>query len=169
MAAGNTYEAIATTTITSSTATVSFTSIAGTYTDLVLVAGGLLQVTGGNGLRMRFNNDTAGNYSTTQLLGNGTAASSLRETGQSSTYAGGATYSSTNPGTAIAHIMNYANTTTYKTVLNRGSQAGTDVITQVGLWRNTSAINRIDVAFGGAFPTDNIASGTFTLYGILAA
>jgi len=169
MAAGNTYVALATTTITSSTATVSFTSIAGTYTDLVLVVGGLLQVTGGNGLRMRFNNDTAGNYSTTQLLGNGTAASSARETSQSSTYAGGATYSSTNPGTAIAHIMNYANATTYKTVLNRGSQAGNDVIAQVGLWRSTSAINRIDVALGGAFPSDNIASGTFTLYGILAA
>ena len=164
-----TYTLIASTTITSSTATVTFSSIPSTYTDLILVAGSLLQVTGGNGLRMRFNSDTATNYSTTQLLGNGTAASSTIETGASSTYAGGATYSSTNPGTAIAHIMDYANSTTYKTVLNRGSQAGNDVIAQVGLWRSTSAITNITLALGGAFPSDNIASGTFKLYGIEAA
>lgn len=169
MAAGSTYTPIATTTISSSTATVSFTSIPSTYTDLVLVVGGLLQVTGGNSLRMRFNNDSTSLYSTTQIKGDGTNATSTRETGQTSTYAGGAIYSSANPGNAIAHIMNYANTTTYKTVLNRGNQAGNDVVAQVGLWRSTSAINRIDVALGGAFPGDNIASGTFTLYGITAA
>ena len=169
MAAGNTYVALATQTISSSTGTVSFTSIPSTYTDLVLVVGDLLQVAGGNGLRMRFNNDTGTNYSTTQLMGNGTTATSTRETSASSTYAGGATYSTTNPGNAIAHIMNYANTTTYKTVINRGNQASADVLTQVGLWRSTSAINRLDVALGGAFPSNNIASGTFTLYGILAA
>lgn len=164
-----TYTLIASSVVTSSTATVTFSSIPSTYTDLILVAGSLLQVTGGNGLRMRFNSDTATNYSTTQLLGNGTAASSTRETSTTSTYAGGSTYSSTNPGTAIAHIMDYANSTTYKTVLNRGSQAGNDVVAQVGLWRSTSAITSITLAMGGAFPSDNIASGTFKLYGIEAA
>jgi hypothetical protein len=164
-----TYEPIATTTVTSSTATVSFTSIPATYTDLVLVVANLLQVSGGNGLRGRFNSDTGTNYSDTTLRGNGTSAVSDRESNQSSFYVGETTYSSSEIGMAICHIMNYSNTTTYKTALSRSGRAGSDTIATVNLWRSTSAINRIDIALGGAFPTNNISTGTFTLYGIKAA
>jgi hypothetical protein len=163
-----TYTLIASTTINTPTATISFTSIPSTYTDLILIVGSLLQVNSGNGVRIRFNNDTGTNYSVTQILGNGTSVTSARESNSSSGYAGGATYSNTNPGTAIAHIMDYANTNTYKTILNRGSQAGSDVVLQAGLWRSTAAINGITLAMGGGFPSNNIASGTFKLYGIEA-
>jgi hypothetical protein len=62
--------------------------------------------------------------------------------------------------------MNYANTTTYKTVLSRAnnSAAGTEAI--VGLWRSSAAITSMTVLS----ETGNIAIGsTFSLYGILAA
>lgn len=169
MAAGRTYTPIATTTINSSTATITFNNIPQTYTDLVLIAGGILQVSGGNGLRMRFNNDSTAVYSDTEMKGNGSTTSVTRETGNTSAYAGGSAYSDTNPGTAICHIMNYSNTTTYKTALARASQAGQDVLATVNLWRSTAAITRIDLAMGGTFPSNNFTAGTYTLYGIAAA
>lgn len=163
-----TYTLIASSTVTSSTATVTFSSIPSTYTDLILVTGSLLQVSGNNGLRIRFNNDSGTNYSYTQIVGNGTTASSNRTSNDTSGYAGGSAYSTTNPGTAVCHIMDYANTTTYKTALERGAQAGNDTTASVTLWRSTSAITSITLAMGGAFPANNIASGTFKLYGIEA-
>lgn len=164
-----TYTPIATTTISSSTASVTFSSIPSTYTDLIIISGSLLQVSGSNGLRIRFNSDSGTNYSYVQLVGNGTTASSNRTSNDTSGYAGGSAYSTTNPGTAICHILNYANTTTYKSFIERGAQAGNDTTITSSLWRSTTAINSITLALGGSFPSNNIASGTFTLYGVKAA
>jgi hypothetical protein len=63
--------------------------------------------------------------------------------------------------------MNYANTTTFKTVLSKATSPSTFVRRYVGLWRKTpEAINRIYVFTDG----DNFNIGTtFTLYGIKAA
>jgi hypothetical protein len=62
--------------------------------------------------------------------------------------------------------MNYSNTTTYKTVLNRMDDASTYVATNVGLWRSTAAINSITIVAG----TGNLPVGLMaTLYGITAA
>jgi hypothetical protein len=69
----------------------------------------------------------------------------------------------------IMHLMNYANTTTYKTILNRSGHAGTSsiVLANVGLWRNTAAISTITLIQTGA---QNYKAGcTFTLYGIASA
>lgn len=169
MAAGATYEPIATTTVTTSTATVTFSSIPSTYTDLILVAGGLLQTTGGNGLRIRFNNDSGSNYSDTDWLGNGSTYPTNRETSTTSNYAASTTFSSTNVGVAICQIMDYASTTKYKTLISLGGQALSDVNITINLWRSTSAINRIDLAMGSTFPSDNFSKVTLTLYGITAA
>jgi hypothetical protein len=58
MAAGNTYVAIAEQTLGTAAASVTFSSISGTYTDLVLVVTGTM--TGGPDIRcyMQFNGDT---------------------------------------------------------------------------------------------------------------
>jgi hypothetical protein len=77
MPAGNTYEAIATQTLGSAAASVTFSSIPGTYTDLVLVVAGTL-TTGTENIVMQFNGDTGSNYSVTSLLGDGSTASSFR-------------------------------------------------------------------------------------------
>lgn len=169
MAAGATYEPIATTTVSSATSSVTFSSIPGTYTDLVII-GKLVEDTGGNNnARMRFNSDSGTNYSNTGLVGDSGGASSYRGT---STTGLGVSYGNANSGRVpefIIHIMNYANTTTYKTTLGRdgcGASSSSWVDAGVGLWRNTSAITTI------SFTTTNTNLGVgtmFTLYGIAAA
>jgi hypothetical protein len=64
--------------------------------------------------------------------------------------------------------MNYANTTTYKTVLARSNVTDFRVAAIVGLWRSTSAINTIQLRSDNS--SYNFTTGsTFTLYGISAA
>lgn len=164
MAAGSTYSTIATTTLGAATGTVTFSSISGAYTDLVLVISGQGSAGGAQGLFLRFNGDTATNYSDTELSGNGTSASSGRDT--SVTGIRSVVMDSANITTDIINIMNYSNTTTYKSVLVRSNTAGTLTKAGVGLWRSTSAITSIDLVM----PTNNFNIGsTFTLYGIAAA
>jgi hypothetical protein len=69
--------------------------------------------------------------------------------------------------TAIAHIQNYSNTTTHKTVISRGGSPATNSSPMVGLWRNTSAINSIKISLQSG--TALKSGSTFTLYGIKAA
>lgn len=166
-----TYEPIATTTLGSAQATVSFNSFSG-YTDLVLIGRMTTTHTASSALQMTFNGDTASNYSVTRLYGNGTTATSDRFSSQSNIDTGFMPGTNgTGQGTVIFNIMNYANTTTFKTILNRWeSQAGASgsqyTTAEVGLYRSTSAITSLSMAF----TTGNIATGsTFTLYGIKAA
>jgi hypothetical protein len=162
----STYEMIATTTLGSTQSSVTFSSISGAYTDLVLVINNIVSSGTGNDTALRFNDDTASNYSNTFMLGNGTSAISGRNP---LTYAdnGYLDSNSGNPNTRIIHLMNYANTTTFKTQLTRASgQNGGQVTAYVNLWRSTSAITKILIysAFGLSYATGS----TFTLYGIKA-
>jgi hypothetical protein len=159
----STYTPIATQTLGSAQSSYTFSSIPSTYTDLVLIINGYDSTPGTASLGIQFNSDTGSNYSVTGMLGDGTSASSYRQTSQSASNIG--TFFPTT-GMNIVNIMNYANTTTYKTMLGRVSTAASRVAATVGLWRSTAAINRIDLTIQG----DNFAIGsTFTLYGILAA
>jgi hypothetical protein len=167
MAAGSTYTPIATTTLGSSASSYTFTSIPQTYTDLVLVVAGTTGAA--NNILMQVGNgsiDTGTNYSTTFLYGDGSAAASSRQSNISTMLVGRI---GTSQSINIFQIMNYANTTTYKTFLCRGNNATASgqVITTVNLWRSTSAINQIKVLeqVGSDFQTGT----TLTLYGITAA
>jgi len=62
--------------------------------------------------------------------------------------------------------MNYANSTTNKTVLSRGNNTGNHTIAYVGLWRSTAAITSMLLGTTGS---TWMAGSTFTLYGIKAA
>ena len=162
-----TYEPIATTTLGSAQSSVTFSSISGSYTDLVLIVNQTATTTNNHGIQ--FNGDTNFNYSTTLVYGDGTSAASERK----ATTGGGATpYIFTNNGgvtaisTSIIQIMNYSNTTTNKTVISRWSQSNVGAVAFAGLWQNTSAIISVTYLAGAG----NINSGsTFTLYGIKAA
>jgi hypothetical protein len=171
MAAGPTYEPIATQTLGSAAASVTFSSISGSYTDLVLIENGG-NSTAGQAFIFQVGNgsiDTGSNYSYTILNGTGSAATSYRYSSQTS-----GIFAWSGPPTSIgdigiAQFMNYSNTTTYKTVLVRyssasGTNAGTDAM--VSLWRSTSAINTIKVS---SISGNILAGSTFTLYGIKAA
>jgi hypothetical protein len=161
MAAGATYTTIATTTLTTASASVTFSSIPGTYTDLVLVANVVAAST--TYISGQVNGDTGTNYSSTYIDGSGTSATSGRTTNATS-------YGSarTNPDSVtIIQYMNYSNTTTYKTILEKISTAGSGVNAWVALWRNTAAITSITLFTDSA---NNWSAGTtFSLYGIAAA
>jgi hypothetical protein len=164
--AGSTYSTIATTTLGSAASSYTFSSIPGTYTDLVLVANG----TGASnfGLYAQFNSDTATNYSLTVIGGSGTTATSERQTSiDYARFVWNSLWNSTTPGVATINIQNYSNTTTFKTMIWRSSTASNAVEAGVNTWRSTAAINSIKITTStGA----NIAVGsTFTLYGIAAA
>lgn len=159
-----TYEPIATTTLSSNTASVTFSSIPGTYTDLVLVTNGKMSTGSAVNNKITFNSDTATNYSRTYVYGDGSNAFSGRDSSQDNL--GFIYWSSTNPSTTIVQIQNYSNTTTYKTALARTSESGV-AAAYVGLWRSTSAITSITITRGS---TNDFASGsTFSLYGIKSA
>jgi len=169
MAAGNTYEAIATQTLGSAAATVTFSSIPGTYTDLVLVIN-LGTTANGNDLYVNIGNgsvDTGSNYSYTVVAGNGSSALSARQSSQTKLNLNYATNtSSAISGNLILNFMNYSNTTTNKTILTRANNSNYGVDAFAGLWRSTSAINIMTLTAG----TSTFLSGsTFSLYGIAAA
>jgi len=164
-----TYEPIATTTLGSNQTSVTFSSIPATYTDLILIINAKNDTLTNN--EIRFNGDTNTNYSITAIYGSGTAAASTRETNNAygsidmNAYMGTSDFSYNN----IIHIMNYANTTTFKTYLCRANSSGYGVDAIVGLWRKTpEAITSLSILTTTG--TRNYATGsTFTLYGIKAA
>lgn len=166
-----TYEPIATQTLTGTVATVTFSSIPQTYTDLILVVQGRSS-TGGSSdvLNISFNGNTGSLYSYTRVQGDGSTASSGRETSVTTwriNYnlpGGGATANVF--GLDTIQLMNYSNTNVFKSALWRSSPGQILSALSANLFRSTSAITSIDLFLSVA----NFVSGsTFTLYGIKAA
>jgi hypothetical protein len=166
MAAGNTYTQIASTTLGSAAASVTFSSIPATYTDLVVICNVQTATGGDDSVGFQFNGDTTGNYSFTYMNADGSSASSGRAGTQGSMQFG--LVNSSNWGVSIGYIQNYANTTTKKTVLGRGNMSSL-IRAYVGLWKATpAAINSVTI-----LSTPNvynfIVGSQFSLYGITAA
>lgn len=163
-----TYEKIATTTLGSAQANITFSSISSAYTDLRLVVVGTI-ANANYDVVMRFNSDTGSNYSFTYLGGTGSAANSGRGTSTTNIQLNaGAGWSTTIPSMAAVDIFSYAGST-YKTILNllSNDQNGSGSVNAiVGLWRSTSAITSVSVIGSST----NLQTGTTaTLYGILKA
>ena len=169
MAAGSTYTPLATNTLSSTATSVTFSSISGSYTDLVLVVTAKVGVGSSNNYLTIGNGtvDTGANYSRTKLSGDGSSATSARNTAATGAFLDvyGDSNSTQFDSVQFAHIMNYSNTTTYKTILCRANRAGSGVDAVVNLWRSTAAINIITVNSTGTYAIGS----TFTLYGIAAA
>lgn len=161
-----TYTPIATQTLGSAAASITFSSIPGTYTDLRLVLTGLTSAA--DVMCLQFNGDTATNYSGVDLYGNGASAGSSAQTAvpyhQLNFH--GAT-SITIPTTFGVDIFSYAGSTN-KTLLSNASMdfnGSGNVDLMCSLWRSTAAITSIKIGcLGGA---TNLSTGfTATLWGI---
>jgi hypothetical protein len=157
-----TYQPIATQTLGSAVSTITFSSIAATYTDLIAVINGTTTV-GAQNIRVRFNGDTSALYSRTSLYGDGTSAASTRDSGDTAL---SMFYYGTTQATGICNVMNYANTTTFMTTISRSNDTSTALNANANLYRSTSAIT--SMTFFIASGNFSIGS-TFTLYGIKAA
>jgi hypothetical protein len=171
---------IATTTLGSAQSTVTFSSIPGTYTHLQLRAS--LQTSRVtyplDKIFIRFNSDTASNYSTHSVQSDGGSVTSdvenqsyltNRDTASTTAATDGLVF-----GTLIMDILDYANTNKYKTTRalsgfdTNGTVAGYGGRFGLvsGNWRSTSAITSI------TFTVDNAANysanSKFSLYGVKA-
>jgi hypothetical protein len=168
MAAGATYEPIATQTLASAAASITFSSIAATYTDLRLVLGNLVVASGTPSLQLQFNGDTATNYSNTYLAGDGATAISGKGTSQAQINSSFA-LNATTPIAIFVDIFSYAGSTNKTVLINEaGDKNGSGYTTaRVGLWRSTAAITSITILNSTAV-NYNIGT-TATLYGIKAA
>ena len=163
-----TYEPIATSTLGSNSAGITFSSIPQTYTDLVIVCVGTI-VTNGNSVVVEVNGDTNTLGSFTFIVGNG---SSDRTNNRSYVNTGwNVGYSNTEICTSTINFFNYTNTTTFKATLARATNANGSSLPgaeeSVSLWRSTSAITSLKVFTGGG--GDLQAGFIATLYGIKAA
>jgi hypothetical protein len=166
----STYEPIASVTLGSDAANIEFTSISGSFTDLVVVAfvrGTTAAAT--ETIYLRVNGDTGNNYSATTLFGTGSSAASGR-TSSTSLITGGGIYAANASANLFSaytiNLMSYANTNVNKTVLTGTATAGAVVNRIVGLWRSTNAITTVTIFPG----SNNLKSGsTASLYGIKAS
>ena len=164
---------IASYTLTTSNTNFFFTGIPQTYQDLycVIYARSTYASSTSNiylNLANASGFDYGANYSQTSLSGNGSSASSTRLTNVSSLTTGiipGSTATSSIFGVNTIHILNYANTTTNKTILTRSANdlngsGTTDLRTM--LWRNTGGVTGLQFGSDLAFATGSVMS----LYGI---
>lgn len=171
MPAAQTYEPIATTTLGSSAASYTFSSIPSTYTDLILISQ-VQQASGPYAMVYQLNGDTGSNYSSTTLWGNGSSSGSFRQVSETYLFAG---YYSAPPTTAqggnatyITQFMSYTNTSVKRSAISRGSSFANGVEEAALLWNNTAAINSITIKPSLTLGSFNTGC-TFTLYGITAA
>lgn len=157
--ATNTYVALDKVTIGTATNTVTFNSIPGTYTDLRIIIDGT--AASNSYCTLRFNGDTNNNYSNTEIVGDGSTAGTYRNSGNPYAYTGSIYTSQT---VNLIDILNYSNSTTFKSFSHEASYGGNSIKQSIGLWRSTSAITSITVGTGGA--TNFNVGTTFSLYGI---
>ena len=165
-----TYTLIASNTLSSSAASVTFSAIPATYTDLVL-RWSARNTSSGENAQIRFNADSATNYSRTNLYGDGSAANSIRGTSESYFYFGFSIDASTRTANTFAsaelYIPNYTVSANkpisgFSTLETNSATCDTPAVI-AALWRNTATITSIDIS-----PvTNSFASGSsFFLYGI---
>ncbi len=146
-------------------ATVTFSSIPGSYRDLHL--SWVFRTNAGSAASFlgRINNDTGANYDyEVGSFSTTTASAFTGAVGQSSLYLGECTRTTTTANEASVgylDIPNYAATTFFKGVLGRNARVQETYVTS-GTWRSTSTINRLDL-----FPSTGsfIAGSVFTLWG----
>jgi hypothetical protein len=156
------YDSIATVTPYTTTSTVVFSSIPATYRHLQIRV--FTKNSADNAsVFMRYNSDSASNYSFHDLYGNGATASAAGAANQTYTFA--SLTGSTQAAVSIIDILDYADTNKFKT--NR-SLIGVDyngsgyLWFSSGAWRSTTAINNITLSVSGTFA----ANSHFALYGI---
>lgn len=174
-ASTNSFESIATYTAAGGETAFTFSSIPSTFKSLQIraIARNTPNVAGVTGYRLTFNGDTATNYASHYLQGDGTsatavgAASATRITIQGGEVRGATTHP-TIYGGSIIDIVDYASTTKTKTVKYFAGGDVNGVSTGIvaigsGLWNSTAAVTSLTITVGS---TSFAASTTFALYGI---
>lgn len=152
------------------TATVTFSAIVGTYTDLVISVMGRSSATAQNdSVLVQYNGDTANNYDQQELRGVTSAATAGNNVAGGSAFLGfipAATATAGFAGTIQSVISSYSGTTFFKEAITTNGTIDTTIVTRVEAiwhqWRSTTAITSILIFL----PSANFKAGSsFTLYG----
>ena len=158
-------------TLSATQTTVEFTNIPQTYTHLQIR--GIARSTraqGGDYLGIRFNADTASNYTQHYLYGDGSSALSSGAANASNiagfqiaaNTAGSNTY-----GTFVMDLLDYRNTNKFKTLrlLTGYDNNGSGLLSLAsGVWRSTNAVTSITFLTDASIATNS----SFALYGVQA-
>jgi hypothetical protein len=172
----STYQLINSSTISTATNSVTFSSIPATYTDLVLRISARATDTGQYFTpTLRFNSDTGTNYSFIFLYsyssttGSGSGGSSSETSAKVQWSATASDATANTFGNAEFYIPAYA-TDKQKPMSSYGvaaTAAGSSFqATTANLWRNTGAINSIQIAAGHGTSYNFAVGSSFYLYGI---
>lgn len=162
---------IAQVSVASAQASVTFSAIPGTYTNLKLTIQARTSNTSTDNILCRFNGDSGSNYDFAALQASNINVSGSGSTGQTSIEIGAATSNSVTgiPGVSEATIFNYAATTFYKSLASFGhfwdtGANGPRTNQMTGDWHNTAAITSIILTMSSG---DNFEPGSVvTLYGM---
>ncbi len=154
----------------SNTATVTFSSIPQTYTDLLLITSARCsRAVTVSDLAVAFNGSTA-NFTGRALYGNGSSALSTTSVARYVGTITGANATANTFGSSECYIPNYTGSTNKSfSVSGCNETNATEAYISViaGLWSNTAAITSIDITEQGG---GNLVTGSsFFLYGITKA
>ena len=167
----STYTLIASNVLSGTTSSVTFSSIPATYTDLILRISSRISVGAIDWpLSLRFNGDTATNYSNTNLYWSGPSSARFSNQTSATRVLGstGNTATANTFGSIEIYIPSYTASQnkplssfgapeTNGTTFDDGTQA------YVGLWRNTAAVTSILISQDGS---GFVSGSSFYLYGI---
>lgn len=150
------YDSLATVTLSASTASITFAGIPAGYKHLQIrgIARNTQSGTGAEAVKATFNSDTGSNYSRHRLYGNGTSAATAANSSTTFVAIGISAEGGETAGifdALVCDILDYANTTKYKTIRALYGQDSNatgyqEVGLYSGLWMNTAAITRIDLS-----------------------
>jgi hypothetical protein len=153
-------------------ASIDFTGIAGSATDLLLVVSMKITKASGNpdALEMRFNGDTASNYDTRWMEGSGSAVVSATTGATSRIYvergAMPSWYTANTFGNAAIYIPNYAGSTAKSisadAVTENNATASYQTIA-AGKWTGTAAINAIKIFSGSSIIEQYSTASLYTI------
>lgn len=164
------WTALANITLSGTQATITFSSISGSYRDLVLVGSNVLSSTSNEHMQIRFNSDSGSNYNMVTARGDGSSTASSSSSGTTEGNFGTFVMPNTSsPSNFVLQIMDYAATDKHKTLLARSDNVNSTFpgasMTAVR-WASTSAITSITLKFQS---TATYAVGSnFALYGVSA-
>ena len=160
--------------LASAQASITFTSIPSTFTDLYLVLSGRNSTTSDE-IFVRFNSDSGSNYSWRRLQGTGAAALSDSSAGYGGVYLTGfyftypatiSSFTANTFGSGNLYIPNYASSSAKSIssdAVNENNATTARQAITAGLWSGTAAISNISIdAVSGNF----VQYSSATLYGI---
>jgi hypothetical protein len=159
------YDSLATVTVPSGgVATITFAGIPSGYKHLQIRAIGKGATAGGRQILFQFNGDTGSNYNSHHIYGDGSSA--VAQAKGTSTNGWVTYWDSSQFGSAIMDILDYANTNKNKTTRTLGGHdlnGSGYILLRSGLWMNTAAITSVSLFTDSGNFTEY---SSFALYGV---